>query len=188
MKKIIVWDFDDTLIETKSLFLEQYYEENRHRGLSRKELKVEFEHLPIDEKIKVGRFLLKSGMINYAEPVENSKEIVEILSGKYIQKCLTARPTEHYNVVQNIIKKHFSSYINRIHCFGNFNSKVDYAYNNLEALILIDDNPLSFGGIENTNNYGVLYDNENKHSKIKNSKLIRITSLLEIEDIIENLK
>ncbi len=179
MRNLILWDFDNTLVKTNDLYFEQFFIKNIFHDLSKNKLKQMF--LPMIE------WITSSEILKYVTPEDDSIKTLEELSNYFKQECLTARPLRHSSIVQEITKKHFSPFIDNIHYLDSFGSKVEYAYNKLNAFVLIDDTISNFNGIECVNRPGILFDKENRyrHKKI-DSNITKVSKLIYIPEIIYN--
>ncbi len=185
--KTIIWDFDNTLVDTTSLLLDQFLYEQQECGVSKRRAMKMYKHISLDEKIKIGDFLISSGLLNFVEPIEGARDVLSYLSYDYKQKCLTARPNTHSNIIKDILTKNFGNYISETHFLNSLNSKIDYAYNKMEGIVLIDDTLTSFEGIEKTNYKGILFDPKDEYKTVSNSHIKRTHSLDEIPDLLSEI-
>lgn len=185
MKKTIIWDFDNTLFNTKELYFGEFIWNHSQCGQTRQECLKEWKKVELNEIISIGKFLISSGMIKYAQPIPGAISTLNYLAEKYDQKCLTARPKYHAESVEYLINKYLPGIFSDIHYFNSLESKIDQAYKNMNGIILIDDTLKSFKGIQKTNYTGILFGSHKKDNFNSQIKVAR--NMEEIPSIIEEI-
>ncbi len=185
-KELVLWDFDNTLFSTDPphvyLYMKLY-----NRNISFGEAYIELKSLGERKLIDLSRELLELKNFQEIQPVSWVMDVVKELSPNYRQQVLTARPNCQDEYIAPLLDKHFSPYIQKINYLGSLDPKTDLAFNKLEGLVLIDDRMESFGGIEKSSGFGILYDPNHEYKRIDNPRIFIASDMREIPNIIKYL-